>query len=177
MADGSPLRNAIEFLNDFGFYDVVLPFLLVFTIVFGVLEKTKLFGVTDKKPKQNINAMIAFVIALFFVAATELVEGTMWLLPHVVILLITLMSFMMLVGFFYSDQEFSFEKHTFWKVFLTIVFFIGIVLLSWYAYHPSSFDNVGNFWSGTTGVTIIFLAIVVGTVVFVTYPGKKSGGE
>ena len=59
MADGSPLRNAIEFLNDFGFYDVVLPFLLVFTIVFGVLEKTKLFGVTDKKPKQNINAMIA----------------------------------------------------------------------------------------------------------------------
>ena len=171
----SPLGEAIEFLKDFGFFDVVLPFLLVFTIVFGVLEKTKLFGTTDKKPKQNINAMIAFVIALFFVAATNLVEATAQFLPQVVVLLITLMSFMMLVGFFYADQEFSFEKHTFWKVFLTIIFFIGIVLLAWHAYSPETFEGLGGFWESTTGVTIIFLVIIVGTILFVTMGGKKGG--
>ena len=171
----SPLGGAIEFLKDFGFFEVVLPFLLIFTIVFGVLEKTKLFGAVDKKPKQNINSMIAFVIALFFVSATNLVEATSVFLPQVVVLLITLMSFMMLVGFFYADQEFSFEKNTFWKVFLTIIFFIGIVLLSWRAYHPESFDSAGAFWESTAGVSIIFLVIVVGTILFVTIPGKKGG--
>ena len=172
----SPLAGAIEFLNDFGFYDVVLPFLLVFTIIFGILEKTRIFGTEDKKPKKNINAMIAFVIALFFVASTKLVAGARELLPNVVVLLITLMSFMMLVGFFYSDKEFSFEQHKFWKIFLTIIFFIGIVLLALHAFTPDFFEGLGSFWSSITGVTILFLAIIIGTIVFVT-AGKKNGGS
>ena len=53
------LGGAVDFLQDFGFFDVVLPFLLVFTLVFGILEKTKIFGtekVGDKEyPKKNIN--------------------------------------------------------------------------------------------------------------------------
>ncbi|MBU4502560.1 MAG: hypothetical protein KKA79_08230 [Nanoarchaeota archaeon] len=172
----SPLAGAIEFLKDFGFYDVVLPFLLVFTIVFGVLEKTKLFGTEDKKPKKNINAMLAFVIALFFVASTELVAGARELLPNVVVLLITLMSFMMLVGFFYADKEFSFENNTFWKVSLTIIFFIGIVLLSMHAFVPDILEGLGSFWTSTTGVTIMFMAIIVATIFFVT-KSKSSGGD
>ncbi len=173
----SPLAGAVEFLKEFGFYDVVLPFLLVFTIVYAVLQKTKIFGA--KEPTKNINAMIAFVIALFFVATTNLVEGTTEFLPNVVVLLITLMSFMMLVGFFYTDKEFSFENHKFWKVFLTIIFFIGIVLLSWHAFAPTAFEWfwVGNtqFWSSTAGVTIIFVVIMIGTILFVTLGGKKGG--
>ncbi|MDP2907493.1 MAG: hypothetical protein Q8O03_06135 [Nanoarchaeota archaeon] len=173
----SPLAGAVEFLKEFGFYEVVLPFLLVFTIVYAVLQKTKIFG--SKEPTKNINAMIAFVIALFFVATTNLVEGTTEFLPNVVVLLITLMSFMMLVGFFYTDKEFSFENHKFWKVFLTIIFFIGIVLLSWHAFAPTAFEWfwVGNtkFWSSTAGVTIIFVAIMIGTILFVTLGGKKGG--
>lgn len=175
----SPLAGAIEFLKDFGFYDVVLPFLLVFTLVFAILEKTKIFGTTDKKPKKNINAMIAFVIALFFVATTNLVIGAQEFLPNIVVLLITLMSFMMLVGFFYSDKEFSFENHKFWKVFLTIIFFIGIVLMALHAFVIEVwnwlFVDVTGFWSSTAGVTIIFLLIVIGTIIFVTVGGKKGG--
>ena len=41
------LGSAIDFLKDFGFFDVILPFLLVFSILFGILEKTKVFGVED----------------------------------------------------------------------------------------------------------------------------------
>jgi len=175
----NPLTGAIEFLKEFGFYDVVLPFLLVFTITFAILEKTKLFGTEDKKPKKNIDAMIAFVIALFFVATTELVSGTQEFLPNIVVLLITLMSFMMLVGFFYADKEFSFEQHKFWKVFLTIIFFIGIVLLSWHAFAPAAWTwfwvEQTGFWSSTAGATILFLLIVVGTILLVTLGGKKGG--
>ena len=45
--------------------DFVYPFLLVFFIVFAILDKTKLLG-GDKK---QLNAMLAFVIGLIFVSA------------------------------------------------------------------------------------------------------------
>src|SRR3989344_2060049 len=62
------LGDAVKLLQDFGFFDVILPFLLVFTVVFGILEKTKIFGTEGEKghPKKNIDAMVAFVIAIFF---------------------------------------------------------------------------------------------------------------
>ena len=42
----------------------VYPFLIVFFIVFAVLEKTKLFG----EEKKQLNALTAFVIGLIFVS-------------------------------------------------------------------------------------------------------------
>lgn len=176
----SPLSNAIGFLNNFGFYDVVLPFLLVFTIVFAVLEKTRIFGTEGEKklPKKNINAMIAFVIALFFVATPKLVSGVQESLPVVAVVLTILMSFMMLVGFFYSDKEFSFENNKGWKIFLTFVMFIGIVLIFMHAFWLDAWkwlfeDVTGSFLTSTAGVTIIFLIIIVVTVLYITW--KKKG--
>ena len=37
------LGNALDFLKELGVYDVLLPFILVFTIMFAILERTKLF--------------------------------------------------------------------------------------------------------------------------------------
>ena len=49
----SAFRGVIEFLGDMGVYDVILPFLLVFTIVFAILEKTKILG-TAKEGGETI---------------------------------------------------------------------------------------------------------------------------
>ena len=39
----TPFREILEFFTRIGVFDVVLPFLLVFTIVFALLERTKVF--------------------------------------------------------------------------------------------------------------------------------------
>ena len=69
----STFREMIGFLDKIGIYDVVLPFILVFTIVFVILEKTRVLGTEtiEGKPytKKNINAMVAFVIAFFVVGS------------------------------------------------------------------------------------------------------------
>ena len=61
------LRWVINFFGELGIYDVVLPFLLVFTIVFAILEKTKVFGMEEidgkKYTRKNINAIVAFVVS------------------------------------------------------------------------------------------------------------------
>ena len=52
------------FLQNTIFTRFLLPFLLVFFVVFAILEKTKLLG-----ENKQIHALISFVIGLIFVAA------------------------------------------------------------------------------------------------------------
>ena len=62
------IYEAIQNLWSVGGLDIILPFLLFFTILFAVLQKTKLLGEKAKK----FNIIIALVIALLIV------------IPHVV---------------------------------------------------------------------------------------------
>ncbi|MDD5418032.1 MAG: hypothetical protein PHW96_04080 [Candidatus Nanoarchaeia archaeon] len=64
-----PLSSAIQILKDMGFFDVILPFLLIFAVTFGALQKTKLFG--DKGT--GINSIVAFSLAMMVTAATKMV--------------------------------------------------------------------------------------------------------
>ena len=54
------LADFFESLEAWGLTDVMLPFLLVFTLVFAVLEKTKVLGME----KKNLNVVVSLVMAL-----------------------------------------------------------------------------------------------------------------
>jgi hypothetical protein len=101
----SPLYSAVEFMQSFGIFDVVLPFLLVFTVVYGILEKTKVFGTEKDKSRKNINAMVSFTIGFFVVAASQVVGILQTALPYVVLILIFLIAFMILFGSTLSESE------------------------------------------------------------------------
>jgi len=65
----SMLAESLQFLSRLGVFDVILPFLLVFTIVYAILEKTKVLG-TEKvggkvASRKNLNSMVSFVIGFF----------------------------------------------------------------------------------------------------------------
>jgi hypothetical protein len=171
----APLVEAIEFLKDFGFFDVVLPFLLIFAVTFAVLEKTEIFG----KDKKNINSMIAFVMGLLFVTVPKVVSVIKESLPNIGVMLIVLMSFMMLVGFFVSskDGKHFFEENKFLKVIFIMVVLVGttIIFLDAIGWWDDIWSGAGGFWSSTAGVTIVFLAIIVGAILFIAR--DKSGGN
>lgn len=180
------LGSAIDFLVDFGFFDVILPFLLVFTIVFGILEKTRIFGVEKiddvEYPKKSINSMVAFVIAFFVIATKEIVTALQVSLPKVALILVIVICFLMLVGSFMSDKEFSFENNKFWKVFLTIIMFIAVVLIfvDAFGWLDPIIDYIINE-SNVFLVPLILLVTVIGTIMYVVggKPKKESssGGE
>src|SRR3989344_1741148 len=73
------------------FSSFVFPFLLIFFIAFGILEKSKLFGDNRKQ----LNALIAFVIGLIFVGAIfpKLVVGNLilFLTVGIVVMFVALM--------------------------------------------------------------------------------------
>lgn len=166
------LGSALDFLKDFGFFDVILPFLLVFTIVFAILEKTRIFGVDkiDGKEygKKSVNSMVAFVIGFFVVAAKQVVASLQVSLPNVALVLIIAICFMMLAGSFMGDKEFSFEQRKGWIIFLTLIMFIAVVLI--FLNSLGWLDPITDYLKenlGAVGVPFVLVAVVVGTIIFV----------
>jgi len=184
----SPLELAIKFLDDFGFFNVVLPFIFVFAVVFAILEKTMILGKEgtgdSAKPRASINAMVSFSVALFVVAATIIVSAIRESLPMVVLVLIVIISFMMLAGSFMGSGEFSFKENKFWRIFLTVLMFVSVILIfmsviktdsgvSWLKY---SYDYVTSNWAtGPVVSGIVFLVIIVASIYFIVWPVKKEG--
>src|SRR3989344_5829629 len=93
----SVLGDALGFLTDFGLFDVILPFLLVFAVVFGILEKTRILGsekIGDTEyTRKNLNAIVAFVLGLLVVAATKIVGVINQALPRISLLIVVSLSF------------------------------------------------------------------------------------
>ncbi|PIU72566.1 hypothetical protein COS79_02270, partial [Candidatus Woesearchaeota archaeon CG06_land_8_20_14_3_00_33_13] len=133
MVEQSVFRGTIDFFGRLGIYDVILPFLLVFTIVFAILEKTKIFGMEEiegkKYPRKNLDAMVAFVIAFFVIASSKLVEVITQVSSQVVILLLLSILFLMLVGSFHKETPEGFFLPGGWNTTFMIIMFVGIIAI------------------------------------------------
>lgn len=180
----TPFRQVIEFFATIGLYDVVLPFLLVFTIVFAILEKTKVLGMEDidgkKYTKKNLNAVAAFVTAFLVIAAKELVAIINKTLARSVIVLMFCVLFLMLVGSFQKEGE-SIYLQGGWKVIFMIIVFVSMVGI-FLASIPNSdgstwLESIFAFTGGRgdeiTG-SIVLMAIIV---IFVVYTVKEPHRE
>lgn len=176
----SPLEIAVNFLKDFGFFDVVLPFLLVFTIVFAVLEKTMILGKEkvggEDKPKKNIDAMVAFSIALFVVAASNIVAVLQQSLPMVTLVLIVIICLMLLTGSFMGTEEFSFKNYKITKYFLVFFIIIAVAMIFLGAIKSDNGDSwleviwdyiQENWFTGPAFSGIVFLVIIVLVILYV----------
>jgi hypothetical protein len=132
MLMATPFRNVLVFFEELGLFDVVLPFLLVFTIVFAILEKTKVLGTEEiegkKYTKKNLNAIAAFVIAFLVVASSQIVEIITAVSAQSVVLLFLSVFFLLLVGSFFKEGE-PVALEGGWKLTFMIIMFIGIMFI------------------------------------------------
>ncbi len=178
MVEESAFRGMIAFLNKLGVYDVILPFLLVFTIIFAILEKTRIFG-TEKVgerdlPKKNINAMVAFVVAFLVIASTKLVGIINEVMANVVLLVILGVCFLLLVGvFFTGEKEFSLKEMPVYMQLFTAIMFLGIIViflnaLGWLQTIFDLFENINADWAAT----LVFIIIIIAFILWITYTPK-----
>ena len=185
----STLSNALGFLKDFGFFDVILPFLLVFAVVFGILEKTRILGeekiAGELYPKNNINAIVAFVIGMLVVAATKIVDTLTLALPRVSLLLVVSLSFLLMIGIFIRPGEGGIydrlEKS--WLAFIMIVMFIAVLLVflsaipynedvSWLEF---GVNYVVDYWTGAVVGSIVLFILVIWSIIWITKREEKKG--
>ena len=182
----SAFREVLVFFDRLGVYDVILPFILVFTLVFAIFERTKVLG-TEKIDgveygKKNLNAMVAFVIAFLVVASSQIVSLINSALPKIVILLFLGVFFLLLVGIFYSEKE-EVILGSPWKIMFMVIMFVGIVAIFLYSIPTASGEPfltwilefvVDNF-STTAVSSIILMIVVIGFMLYIIREPSKGG--
>jgi hypothetical protein len=176
-AQESTFRGVLNFFYQIGIYDVVLPFLLVFTIMFAVLEKTRVLGTEkDEKnndvPRRNLNSLVAFVIGFLVVASSKLVEIINQTMAHVVLFVLVAVSFLMLIGTFWGTGEVKLSKNEPLMIFFTVVMGLGVflVFLNALGWLTIIWDFLRANWS-TNAVASVILIIVI--ILFMGYITKE----
>jgi len=165
-------RDLLNLGEEIGAFDVLLPFLLVFTLAFGVLDKSKILG----KMKQ-LNIVVSLVIALLFIRNQALVGLVNRFLPNVSIFMIIILMFLLLVGIFVG------KEHSGWTGnLLGVAFFVSLIFIIW-ALSSNTIgetldlpDYLTNLDDQTKG-TIIFVGVFVIIIWLVTREEKKQGEE
>ena len=148
------------------------PFLLIFFIVFAILEKTKLFG----EDKKQTNALIAFVIGLIFVGFAYPKEVVSNMIQFLTVAIIVLFVVLLLWGFIFSDIKEGFKPEKWMKYLLGIIAGIAVVIAVVWATGSNSkiwdwmFDQS---WSGDFWTNFVFIVVVAGALGLIL---KGSGG-
>lgn len=153
---------------DYGlFRGIILPFLLIFTVVFAVLERIKLFG----EEKRQVNALIALFIAIIAVTFTYQTSIIVNLVPFLAVAVIIILIFMLLYGFVSpvdKDKGFTLPKG------LQIAFgvLIGIALVIAVLWATDFLDTVSFFifnseFSGAILTNVLLIAAIVGAFILV----------
>lgn len=147
---------AAALLTALGFTTVVLPFVLVFTIVYAILQQTKVLA--DQK---NINAMVATVLGLFVVASLQLVEQLNTFIAWSGILLIVLLVVFLILGL----TGITINKNKwYWHVALVLIMAVLLVFVLLSVFRGGTF---WRFFSSTFFYTMLVALVLVFAIVFI----------
>jgi hypothetical protein len=153
MAFGS-IADILFQWESIGFFDIVLPFLLVFAIVFGILSYMGIFG-----NNKGINAILAIILGLLSVRAGFFQAFLAEVAPRLGVGLTVLLVIMILFGLFVQDQS----KKTIGWIMIGIAAVIFIIIIS-------QMYTIFNYFGSGLGLSnpeIIGWIIMVGLLIVI----------
>ncbi|HLC31815.1 MAG TPA: hypothetical protein VJK51_04040 [Candidatus Nanoarchaeia archaeon] len=152
--------------------EYLLPFLLVFTVVFALLQKSEILG----KGKKQIDALVALVMGLIVLAFARSVLLILQLGQFVAVALVIILVFLLLWGMFFSGGEFKIDKKVQWV--MGGLAFVAVLLAV--LYFTGTWEYLKSYFSegiSGVGVTIIFLVVIGLAVAVALGSGGSSSSE
>lgn len=151
------------------FVETILPFVLVFTIVFAVLQKAKVFG----DGKRQIDALVALVIGLLVISFANATGFIVQLVPFLAVSLVVLIVLMILIGSFFKGSG-DWPKGITYP--LIIVAILAVVIAVVYITGVWQYIRDMIYTSGGSGIfiNVVFIIIIAAAVVAVILSSKSK---
>ncbi len=154
------------------FTEMLLPFLLVFVVVFAILQKSEILG----KEKKQIDAMVGMVIGLILIGVPGPRDILVGIMPWMAVGVGVILVFMILYGFVAGDLTKLGESSTV-KIGMGIlagVFTIWIVL-----FVTGLDDKIWNSFGGDSDVwmNVVMIGLVLGAMAVAVFSGKGGGNK
>ena len=149
------------------------PFLLVFFIVFAILEKTKILG----ENKKQLNALIAFVIGLIFIAFAYPVDVVNNLILFLSVAVVVVFIAMITWGFISGETKIESKGVKIGALVVVIIAVVIAVLWATGAYDPLTTWLFKQAWSGTFWTSVFFIVLVAVALSLVLKGSSGSSGK
>ncbi len=179
MAASGQLQNMIYRLDNLGLTDILLPFLLIFVIVFAILQKTKVLG----EERKNLSIIVALVVGLLVVIPhatgrfppnADPVVIINDALPQLSIVLVAVIFLLVLIGAFGQDYVFLGVTMPGWITLLSLVVIVIIFggAAGWWS---GQFGNSLERIFGTEAIAVAIMLLVFGIVIaWITSESKEK---
>lgn len=97
---GGSFGDVLSYMEQAGFFAYILPFLLIFALVFGILTKTQIF-----KNNKAINGIIALVVGLLSLQFDFVPIFFSEIFPRLGVGLIIILALLILAGLFFDPKS------------------------------------------------------------------------
>lgn len=151
------------------FVNTILPFLLVFALVFAILQKTKILG----DGKKQIDAIVALVIGLLVVSFANYTDIIVYLTAFLAVALVIILVFLLLFGAFFEPGKFEVSNGI--KITAGIVALIAVVIAVLYYTGAWSYIK-DNYWGNGSGwgTNVIFVVLIIAAIAVVLVGKEKK---
>jgi len=153
------------------FTEMLLPFLLVFVVVFAILQKSKILG----EGKAQNDAIVSLVIGLILIGVPGPRDILVGIMPWMAVGVAVILVFMILYGFVAGDLSDDKNipkglKYTFGG--LAAVFTIGVVL-----FVSGLWDKIWDSFGGASDIwmNVVMIVLVLGAMAVAIWGNKKKG--
>jgi hypothetical protein len=170
MAD--PTYGGFTILSSPFFVEGVLPFILVFSLVFAVLQKSEVLG----KGKSQLDALVSFSVALLTIAFANAVNVIVQLIPVLAVGLVVILVFMVLWGSVIGKHEGISSPVVKWAFGILILIVVAGATL----YYTGAIDEIQDYFDTSSDglwTNILFIVLIVGAIAVVMGFSGKSGSE
>ena len=159
--------SVTEILNSWaesGVFAYVLPFLLIFALVYGILEKSGVLG-----ENKGVHAIIAVALGLLSLVGDFLPTFFKSFAPYLGMGVSVLLGAIILLGLFETGKD---DKKIIPKVLFGIgaLIFVIVVIATFQNYNY----GYANLWD-SYGPAFVTLLIIVAVVALITFGNKKKG--
>lgn len=143
--------------------NVILPFLLIFVVVFAILERTELLG----KGKKSANLLVALIIGILFIGVQSAVGFTLKIIPLVAMLIMILLCIYLIFGFM------ELHRSRWLQITLGIIFGIAFMVIVLWA--SNLLSRMVEIPARANTIAIITLMAALGAAIaLVLVPGTKT---
>jgi len=158
------------------FLNYILPFVLVFTLIFAILQKTQLLGEGKKQVDALIGLMVGFILIAFPFSRDIVVE----LMPFLAVSAVILLVFMLLYGFIMGKNKGDVLGMAWIKWVLIAI--VALALITVVLMIAGWWDNVYEFVfereaSSQVWINILLFVVLAGAVIAVLLGKDKGGGS
>lgn len=155
-------------MQDMGIADVLLPFILVFTIVYAVLNKTKILG----DGRKQFNVIVALVMGLSVVIphvvgspilGFDPVVAINTALPQVSVIVVAILMMLVIVGVFGNEWDIGGTSPAGWVV---IFAFVAVALIFGSAVNLFNMPDWLYFLEDPEIQSLIVMILVFGIIIY-----------